>query len=102
MGNTLSSGRGSDVVDQEELEAQRQMSLGVEVLRRTTAAVLIQRVGRGHIARAERRRIAWAASLSQRQYKKQRTSIAVLQLQLTARHLLQSPSDDHGLVRFML
>ena len=65
------------------------MGRAIEHIRSEQAALLIQRCARGHAVRAERRRLAWAVELSQRQWRVQRASIAVLQMQLAVRTMLE-------------
>ena len=74
-----------------EEEEEEGMASAIEVLRSEQAVQFLQRVARGLLARSELRRLQWATELSQRQWRAQRNSIAVLQVQLAARTMRLLP-----------
>ena len=69
--------------------SEERLIRSIEALRAEQAAQLIQRVQRGHAVRVQQERLAWATELSQRQWRTQRLSVAVLQVQLAARSMLE-------------
>ena len=87
----FSSGSSRSVLtedDSNRLDSNRELESAIEALHREKQAALIQRVQRGRAVRKQSSNLAHATALSQRQWRTQRVSVAIVRVQIATKVML--------------